>query len=296
MQNEWQHTTIGDLCSKITSGGTPKTSNLAFYNDGTIPWLNTKEVNFSRIYRTEKLITEEGLNSSSVKWIPKNSVIVAMYGATAGKVAVNKIPLTTNQACCNLIIDPKKSDYNFVYYYLSQNYLKLLDLANGAAQQNLNSLIIRKFPITLPGVKEQTAIANTLATLDDKIELNRQMNVTLETMAQALFKSWFVDFDPVIDNALAAGNSIPEQLEARAEIRKTLGDQRKPLPDDLQKQFPDRFVLTDEMGWIPESWDVVSLDEIIDLIGGGTPKTSIELEIFLGSPLWMLQIHQMFLY
>ncbi|MCL5975390.1 MAG: hypothetical protein M1270_06150 [Gammaproteobacteria bacterium] len=75
------------------------------------------------------------------------------------------------------------------------------------------------------------------------------MNSTLEAMAQALFKSWFVDFDPVIDKALAAGNPIPKPLQARAEIRKTLGDQRKPIPDD-QQLLPNHFVHTDEMGWV----------------------------------------------
>jgi len=276
MKSEWSSATIGEICSKVTSGGTPKTTNSAFYDGGTIPWLNTKEVGFCRIRKTDKLITEEGLRGSSAKWIPENSVIVAMYGATAGKVAVNKIPLTTNQACCNLVIDPKKADYNFIYYYLSYNYLKLLDLANGAAQQNLNTIIIKGFPITLPNVREQKTIAHLLSTLDDKIELNRQRNETLEAMAQALFKSWFVDFDPVIDNALTAGNEIPEALQKRAAARQALGEQRKPLPADIQSLFPDRFVFNDEMGWIPEGWNTKSIDELVELIGGGTPKTSIE--------------------
>lgn len=113
-----------------------------------------------------------------------------------------------------------------------------------------------------------------MSTLDDKIELNRQMNATLEAMAQALFKSWFVDFDPVIDNALAAGNPIPEPLQARVEMRKALGEQRKSLPAEIQHQFPSRFVFTEEMEWVPEGWEVKPLDAIIELIGGGTPKTS----------------------
>jgi type I restriction enzyme S subunit len=94
-------------------------------------------------------------------------------------------------------------------------------------------------------------------------------------MAQALFKSWFVDFDPVIDNALAAGNPIPEPLKARAAARAALGDQCKPLPDHIRQQFPDRFVQTEEMGWVPEGWPAKSLESIIELIGGGTPKTSV---------------------
>ena len=146
---EWKECTIGDVCSKITSGGTPKSSNSSYYN-GSIPWLNTKEINFNRIYSTEKTITQDGFDNSSAKWIPENSVIVAMYGATAGKVAISKIDLTTNQACCNLIIDSSKADYQFVYYHLYNSYTHLSSLANGGAQQNLNANQIREYPVKLP--------------------------------------------------------------------------------------------------------------------------------------------------
>lgn len=97
---------IGEVCKYTTSGGTPKSNINEYYNPPTIPWLKTKEVNYCRIYETETYISEEGLEKSSAKLIPPNSVIVAMYGQgdTAGRVAINKIPLTTNQACCNLII------------------------------------------------------------------------------------------------------------------------------------------------------------------------------------------------
>lgn len=183
---------ISELCTNICSGGTPK-SNCAYYYGGDIPWLNTKEINFNRIYSTEKTITSEGLEKSSAKWIKKNSVIVAMYGATAGKCAINKIPLTTNQACCNLTINSQKADYRFVYYALCNDYIRLASLANGGAQQNLNSQQIKEFDIPFPDLEEQTKVADFLSLLDDKIELNRRINENLEQQAQALFKSWFVE-------------------------------------------------------------------------------------------------------
>jgi len=105
------------------------------------------------------------------------------------------------------------------------------------------------------------------------MELNRQMNETLEAMAQTLFKSWFVDFDPVIDNALAACNEIPEPLQARAAARQALGEQRKPLPPEIQAQFPSCFVFTDEMGWIPEGWSASEVGTELEITGGGTPST-----------------------
>lgn len=125
------------------------------------------------------------------------------------------------------------------------------------------------YPFNVPPGPEQKQIAHILGALADKIELTRQMNATLEAMAQALFKSWFVDFDPVIDNALAAGNPIPELLHARAETRKAQSHKRTPLPEAIQKQFPSRFVLSEEMGWIPEGWKVAPFGNMIEATIGG---------------------------
>lgn len=196
---EWKITNIGSLCNRVCSGGTPKSTNNAYYN-GNIPWLNTKEVNFNRIYDTEKNITQLGLENSSAKWISENSVIVAMYGATAGKVAITKIPITTNQACCNLSINSEIADYNFVYYFLCSKFYELSSLANGGAQQNLNAQIIKDFPIKIPvNLSDQRKIAGILSALDAKIENNNKINANLEAQAEALFKSWFVDFTPFKD-------------------------------------------------------------------------------------------------
>lgn len=183
---------LGDICIKVTSGGTPSTRHDEYYK-GNIPWLRTQEVNFGNIYSTEKTITEAGLKNSSAKLIPENSVIIAMYGATAGKSAVNKIPLTTNQACCNLIIDHDKADYRYVYYYLLNNYEKLASSAVGAAQQNLGAKQIAAMSIDIPDLETQKKIADILGAIDEKIELNRQMNETLEQMGQALFRHYFID-------------------------------------------------------------------------------------------------------
>ena len=211
---EYDRIQIQDICSRICSGGTPK-STVEKYYGGNIPWLNTKEVNFNRIHSTERTITEEGLQNSSAKWIDENAVIVAMYGATAGKSAISKIRLTTNQACCNLNIDPDKADYRFVYYALYNDYSRLASLANGGAQQNLNAMQIKEFEIPYPSIEEQTAIANFLSALDDKIEVNRQINDNLEQQAKALYKSWFVDFEPFKDGEFIESElgQIPERWQ-----------------------------------------------------------------------------------
>ncbi|HJB73108.1 MAG TPA: restriction endonuclease subunit S [Candidatus Barnesiella merdigallinarum] len=189
--SEWKTYRLGEICKNVCSGGTPKSTEPLYYG-GDIPWLNTKEVDFCRIDKTEKTITDLGFQNSSAKWVEKNSVIVAMYGATAAKVAINTIPLTTNQACCNLTVNADFADFRFVYFYLCYKYASLAALANGGAQQNLNAQRIKDFEITVPSLNEQKRIADVLWALDDKIELNRRINANLEEQAQALFKSWFV--------------------------------------------------------------------------------------------------------
>ena len=191
----WNTTCVGDVCKYTTSGGTPRTSVASYYEPPTVPWLKTKEVNYCRIYQTESYISQEGLDNSSAKLIPENSVIVAMYGQgdTAGRVAINKIPVSTNQACCNLIIDPEKADYEFVYYALSTLYEKLVSLKNGGAQPNLNAQIIRSVEIPFPPLETQHKIAAFLSAYDDLIENNQKQIKLLEEVAQRLYKEWFVD-------------------------------------------------------------------------------------------------------
>lgn len=188
-----EYSKIGDICLKVCSGGTPTSSNPNYYNGG-IPWLNTNEVNFCNIDSTNKTISQEGLEHSAAKYIPANTVIVAMYGVTAGRSAIAKIPLTTNQACCNLVIDVAKADYRYVYYFLKQQSDNLNKLANGGAQQNLNSLIIKKYKIALPNLEVQHRIASILSTYDTLIENNAKRIRLLEKMAENLYKEWFVRF------------------------------------------------------------------------------------------------------
>lgn len=204
----WQKVKLGDVCAWITSGGTPLTSKPDYYSPKEIPWLKTQEVNYCRIYQTNNHISKKGLENSSAKLIPANAVIVAMYGQgdTAGRVAINKIPLCTNQACCNLIIDENKADYEFIYYNLCTLYDKLVSLKNGGAQPNLNAGLIKNLEISLPPLTTQKRIADILSAYDDLIENNQKQIKLLEEAAQRLYKQWFIDLrypghetTPIID-------------------------------------------------------------------------------------------------
>ncbi len=168
------------------------------------------------------------------------------------------------------IVDPKYLLFVFQGPYLQHQVG--WNEGTGTTVSNIRIPNIKAFRIPLPPLSEQQRIAGILGGIDAKIALNRQINTTLESMAQALFKSWFVDFDTVIDNALAAGNPIPEPLQARAQARAALGDQRQPLPESIRNQFPDRFVFTEALGWVPEGWEPRPLSELINI----NPRTPLK--------------------
>lgn len=156
--------TIKDISKNISSGGTPRSNNATYYG-GDIPWLRTQEVNFSDIWDTEVKITKEGMDASSAKYIPANCVIIAMYGATVGRVGINKIPLTTNQACANIEVDENIALYRYVFHYLSSQYEYIRSLGAGS-QTNINARIVKGLKIPIPPLSEQQRIVSIL----DKFE------------------------------------------------------------------------------------------------------------------------------
>lgn len=139
---------------------------------------------------------------------------------------------------------------------------------------NLNTSILREIPLIIPPSEPMNFIGKRWMDLNKKLLLNRKINQTLEQMSQTLFKSWFVDFDPVIDNALDAGNPIPEALQSRAELRQKVRNSAdfKPLPAEIRSLFPSEFEET-ELGWVPKGWESETFDSFCDLIqSGGTPS------------------------
>ena len=156
---------LQDIVKKSCSGGTPKKGVSEYYEGGNIPWLRTQEVVFRDIYRTECFITESAVKNSAAKWIPENCVIVAISGATAGRCAINKIPLTTNQHCLNLEVDPEMALYRYVYYCICAKQEELLAKKEGA-RGDLNSTRILSLQIDLPSIEEQKRIVSILDRFD----------------------------------------------------------------------------------------------------------------------------------
>lgn len=148
-----------------TSGGTPSSKNESYYKDGTIPWLTSGEVNKGIISVVERNITKLGLENSTAKIIPANCVVVAMYGATAGKVGLLRIKASTNQAVCAIL---PNEEYNpiYLYYAISQKEKWMISQTHGGAQPNISQNIIKNMEILKPPISLQNEYANTLQQLD----------------------------------------------------------------------------------------------------------------------------------
>ncbi len=193
--NEVEWKTLGNIALKISSGGTPKTG-VAEYYDGNIPWLRTQEVNFGEIWETDIKITELGLKNSSARMIPANCVIVAMYGATVGKVGINKIPMATNQACANIQVNEKLANYRYVFHVLKSKYQYIKSLGTGS-QTNINAQIVKNLEIPIPTLNEQKRIANILdkfEALTHSITEGLPKEITLRKQQYEYYREQLIDF------------------------------------------------------------------------------------------------------
>ena len=180
---------------KTSSGATPLSSEKRFYENGTIPWINSGELASPYIYESSNYITQEGFDNSSTTMYPPNTVLVAMYGATAGKASLLKIEACTNQAICAIFPNDNYCP-QFIKYSIDNLYDYLVGISSGSARDNLSQAELKDLELIVPQTrKEQEVLASTLSLLDKKIELNRQINDNLEAMAKQLYDYWFVQFD-----------------------------------------------------------------------------------------------------
>ncbi len=249
MGSEWREFCIGEI-AEVIGGSTPSTTDPANF-DGSIPWITPRDLaNLQERYvsRGERNLSPKGLASCSAKLLPPGSVLLSSR-APIGYVAIAKNPLATNQGCRSLVLRDG-FDSGFIYYWLKCNTSLLEQHANGTTFKEISGSSLRRIRLCIPPLSEQRAIASILGSLDDKIELNRQLSHTLEQMARALFKSWFVDFDPV---------------RAKMEGRWKKGQSLPGLPAHLWNLFPDRLVPS-ELGEIPEGWEVARLGQIADTL------------------------------
>ena len=195
---EWKEYKLEDVCESIYSGGTPSNMNKEYWN-GDHPWLSSGETGQKYIYSTEKTITQKGVDNSSTRYAFKDSTVVASAGQgyTRGQASYLKIDTYINQSVIVLKPNPKIIDSKFLFFNIDNRYRELRQLSDGTSTRgSLSGKIMKDLLINLPPLPTQQKIAAILSSLDDKIELNNKINENLEQQAQALFKSWFVDFEP----------------------------------------------------------------------------------------------------
>jgi type I restriction enzyme S subunit len=230
MHKNWKTYKLSEVI-QIIGGGTPKTSIPEFWN-GSIPWLSVKDFQGEQkfVFQTEKTITEEGLKKSSTKILPKGAIIISARG-TVGELAVLEKEMTFNQSCYG-ILPNDKTDNNYLYYLLKQKIRELQGLSYGSVFDTITTKTFDSLDVYLPPLSEQTQIANILSAIDDKIENNLAINKTLEDMAMALYKHWFVDFGP----------------------------------------FQEGEFMDSELGLIPKGWEVKRLEEVVQVNSNSIKK------------------------
>jgi len=274
MASEWIRVVLADVI-ELVSGGTPKT-NIPEYWNGNIPWLSVADFNtgFRWVSSAEKHITERGLYESAAKLLSERDIIISARG-TVGALAQLAKPMAFNQSCYGVRGRRGIADTDFIYYFLRQAVAEMKQVAHGGVFDTITRDTFKLIRLSLPPLPEQRAIAHILGTLDDKIELNRKQNETLEAMARALFKAWFVDFEPV---------------RAKMEGRWQRGQSLPGLPVHLYDLFPDRLVES-ELGEIPEGWEWVPASRLIEFnppetLRKGTVAPYIEMSALPTSGSW----------
>ena len=228
---EWKEVRLGDVCS-IQRGASPRPIQKFISKEG-MPWVKIADatgISSRYISSTSEYIIKEGVSKSRI--VHPGDLIVS-NSATPGLPKFMAI-----EACVHdgwlIIRDLDGIDKVFLYYVFINIRRRLSNQANGSVFMNLKTDIVKDFVIKLPSLEDQRRIASILSSLDRKIELNNKINADLEEMAQAIFKNWFVDFEP----------------------------------------FKDGKFVDSELGMIPEGWKVGRLTDVIKLMPGGTPKTS----------------------
>ena len=250
MNNECTTVTLGQVCLKIGSGATPRGGKDVYSEEGPYTLIRSQNV-YNDGFHNEGLVCIGEHHADQLKNVEvfEEDVLLNITGDSVARVcqvAPDVLPARVNQHVAIIRTDSVNLDAGYLRYYLTSPEVQAILLSWAGAGGTRNALtkgMIESLEIPLPPLSEQRAIAHILGTLDDKIELNRRMNQTLEEMARAIFQDWFVDFGPV-----------RAKLEGREPY----------LPPELWDLFPDRLV-DSELGEVPEGWGVKALGEVVEL-------------------------------
>ncbi|EKO3618968.1 restriction endonuclease subunit S (plasmid) [Vibrio metschnikovii] len=254
MSCNWPNVALGKYCSKIGSGATPKGGNSVYLDSGEITLIRSQNI-YNEGFKSDGLvyITPEAAQKLKNVIIEPNDVLINITGDSVARVCLapkEHLPARVNQHVAIIRVDPKEFDHRYLRYYLTslkmQSYL-LTIASSGATRNALTKSMLESLEVSKPPLDIQKKIGDVLEQFENKIQLNTQTNQTLEEMAQAIFKSWFVDFDPV-----------------KAKMN---GEQPEGMDAATASLFPEKLVES-ELGLIPEGWEVTKLSKVIDLLNG----------------------------
>ncbi|MDF8853478.1 restriction endonuclease subunit S, partial [Escherichia coli] len=268
MGNKWPEFRLDEITTLIVDcpHSTPE-----WTDSGVIVLRSNNIRNGALDLATPSFTTEEGYLERIKRAIPSEEDIVLTREAPMGEVCI----IPKGIKCClgqrMVLIRADKSQVipEYLLYVMQSSYIQhqiSWNEGTGTTVSNIRIPNIKALKIPLPKITIQRTIVSNLLVIDKKIAINTGINQTLEQMSQTLFKSWFVDFDPVVDNALDAGNPIPEALQSRAELRQKVRNSTdfKPLPAEIRSLFPSEFEET-ELGWVPKGWTLKSVAKSINI-------------------------------
>jgi type I restriction enzyme S subunit len=274
MPNNWTKCKLGDV-SDIVGGGTPSTKESTYWG-GDIPWLTPKDLSgYMQRYisKGERNINLQGLENSGAKLMPVGTVLFTSR-APIGYVAIARNEIATNQGFKSLVL--KENQYpEFYYYFLKYNKDMIEGMASGSTFKEISGSALKDIDILIPEYEEQKRIAGVLGAFDDKIELLQKQNKTLEDMAKAIFKSWFVDFD------------IVKAKERGEEKQKIISEYK--ITEELYNLFPSSFTdapASSSLGPIPTGWEVKQIKDIAILTMGQSPSGNTYNEAGEGLPFY----------
>lgn len=262
---EWQETRLAEVAC-ISSGKRPPVVRVTPADGCSIPVLGSS-----------------GIMGYTNELLYDYPVLVTGRVGTLGQLHRCAGPSWPSDNTLVIIAKNNRINQDFLYYALCTLIGQAVRLNRGSSNPLITQRDLGALSILVPPLDHQRAIVHVLGTLDDKIELNRRINETLEAIVRVIFKSWFVDFDPVIDNSLKAGKPIPDRLEARAARRREVlacaqaEDRLVGLPDHLARLFPDEFEES-ELGCIPKGWRVRTLKDMACVTSGKRPKSRSDIK------------------
>lgn len=283
MGSKWVHAKLGDYIDSNLGKMLDQNKNKGDFH----PYLGNSNVRWG-YFDLENLSLMKFEEHESDRYGIRKGDLIICEGGEPGRCAIweDDVPNMKIQKALHRVrpLPGLTSEYLYYWFLYFGRTGQLDAYFTGTTIKHLTGKALSELPIEIPPIDEQKHISMVLGSLDTKIKANRKINKTLEQMSQTLFKSWFVDFDPVIDNALDAGNPIPEALQARAELRQKVRNSAdfKPLPAEIRSLFPSEFEET-ELGWVPKGWDVVKTEDIAIKIGMGPFGSNIKASQFVSS-------------